>query len=73
MQFPNAYRGIRKIFTAEILTMISGIILVLTLIFFGDALSGIAAGDASAMTGEAFAFVYVGGFASLLAIAAFLL
>ena len=71
MQFPNAYRGIRKIFTAEILTMISGIILVLTLICFGDTLSGIAAGDASAMTGTAFAFVYVGGFASLLAIAAF--
>ena len=29
MQFPNAYKGIRRIFTAEILTMISGIILLL--------------------------------------------
>ena len=71
MQFPNAYKGISQIFTAEILTMISGIILVITLIGAGGALDSIAAGDAAAVSGDVLALAAVGSVASILALIAF--
>lgn len=71
MQFPNAYKGISQIFTAEILTMISGIILVIALIGAGGALDSIAAGDAAVVSGGVLALAAVGGVASILALIAF--
>ena len=70
MQFPNAYKGISQIFTAEILTMISGIILVITLIGAGGALDSIAAGDAAAVSGDVLALAAVGSVASILSLIA---
>ncbi|MBQ9322145.1 MAG: hypothetical protein IJ239_07335 [Eubacterium sp.] len=71
MQFPNAYKGIRRIFTAEILTMISGIILLLTLTAGSGMLDEFAAGDMTTVSGPALALASISGLASIFALVAF--
>ena len=61
MSFPNAYQGVKKIFTAEIMALISTIVMIISAIV---ALVGIAASDAGA--GDGAMAVAVGGAAFIL-------
>lgn len=71
MKFPNAYAGVKKIFTSEILHLISVLLMMVAAIaaVFGGA-GLIAAGDSAAMTDAEAAAVLGGGFLSILAISA---
>ena len=71
MQFPNAYKGIRRIFTAEILTMISGIILLLVLTVGSGVLDEFTAGDMTTVSGPVLAVASISGLASIFALVAF--
>ncbi len=77
MKFPNAHSGVKKIFTAEVLSMISAIALLITavLAFAADKLisSGAAETAAEEATGIAAALVIFGIVGSILMLIAFIL